>query len=310
MPLHTILRQIDTESVLWGILQLAETLTQLVERSLSVHMALSMDCIFVSRSGDWKLGLLQYCFTLDELKSSATEYKNGSGMPLVIPPEIKMARGSISVELLPLVQAFGFGPLVQSIFKDRGKQMPQKMSQFVRRLAATQLQNRIPIAQFIKIGSQPSGFFSCDAVKFNQLMRDLHLLTSPERELFFEMLEQKIDSIPVDVASFRLLPRLKELIQLDKDNIAALRAIIDVSTEADAEALRDYAEPALIISFQSQDRVVRRCLLEHMNEVIKIVSEKTVNDKLFANYMTGLGDNDQVIRDLSVRAIVHLAPKV
>ena len=62
--------------------------------------------------------------------------------------------------------------------------------------------------------------------------------------------------------------------------------------------------------FASPDRSLRRNLLEHLAVILARVDPATVNDKIFPLVADGFEDKSPILREMTVKAVLTLAPKL
>ena len=68
--------------------------------------------------------------------------------------------------------------------------------------------------------------------------------------------------------------------------------------------------PILIKLFASNDRNARFKLLNQIETFVQHLSDKVVNEEIFPQIQNGFIDQEPMIREKSVIAMIHLAPKL
>jgi SCY1-like protein 1 len=68
--------------------------------------------------------------------------------------------------------------------------------------------------------------------------------------------------------------------------------------------------PSIVKWFGSQDINLKMNLLQNLEHFIEYLSNSVVNDQIFPNVATGFDNPSPVIRELTVRAMLQIIPKV
>jgi SCY1-like protein 1 len=102
----------------------------------------------------------------------------------------------------------------------------------------------------------------------------------------------EIDYFPSPVGSKVIQPYLKTASHLSDDEYKTI------------------VIPTLIKLFGSTDRSIRLSLLEGLPFYIHHLSERTLNEVIFQHVASGFTDASPVVREQTVKSMVHLASKV
>jgi len=68
--------------------------------------------------------------------------------------------------------------------------------------------------------------------------------------------------------------------------------------------------PCVVKLFGSTDRATRVRLLQQLENIADHLLPNTVNEKIFPNIISGFMDTNPTVREQTVKAMLHLAPKL
>ncbi|CAJ2650220.1 unnamed protein product [Trifolium pratense] len=121
------------------------------------------------------------------------------------------------------------------------------------------------------------------------------------------------DSVEKDTF-FRKLPNLAE--QLPRQIVVkeaaapALTALLKMGSLLSAEEFRVEVLPTIIKLFASNDRAVRVSLLQHIDQYRESLSAQAVDEQVYPHVATGFSNTSAFLRELALKSMLVLAPKV
>ena len=74
--------------------------------------------------------------------------------------------------------------------------------------------------------------------------------------------------------------------------------------------MQEQVVPTVVKLFGNADRAMRIPLLERLPALVPHLSSKVLNDSVFQHVSNGFVDTSPVLRELTVKAMVPLAPKL
>ena len=90
----------------------------------------------------------------------------------------------------------------------------------------------------------------------------------------------------------------------------ALEPLLQIGSILTDDEMQNLVVPTLVKLFASTDRAMRIPLLERLPGLVDHLTPKTVNEGVFQNVALGFVDTSPIVRELTVKAIVPLAPKL
>ncbi|THD27748.1 N terminal kinase protein like [Fasciola hepatica] len=307
----------------WGLHQVSRALAFLNDDAKMAHNAVRMDAIFVTSSGEWKLGGLDFVGSVGEPPQSnrtaaGFSHPTQTGNDPYLPPD-----GT-------LVDSWGLGCLIWEIFnpectlRERSQltatsalqRLPKSLVAGYRRLVAIPgtrgVKKRITVAQFLSQlrDAEKDGFFANQYVNTLLFLEEIQLKDSQDKSKFLSGLSEQISNFPDDVCRHKVLPHLLNDLRYGSAGVDALipiLRIIPLLTESDFEAT---VLPCLVQLFASPERATRVRLLEQLPNFVQNLPSKVVESQIFPPVSAGFSDANPLVREATVRAMIHLAPKL
>ncbi|KAF5321514.1 hypothetical protein D9619_001358 [Psilocybe cf. subviscida] len=339
-PLSTVLPQYSNKSaqekedwLLWGLHRISVALTFLNDQCISTHGNISTRAIFLSPSGEWKLGGFElFSNPKDE---AAILYTMGGllpGISSLSPPEVKKSGWSSVKEADPAApDAYALGLLLHAVFNptqpslataepphpppspaSRGA-IPTSIFPHFKKLLNPNPKGRLNAKGFLDIGmSEPSGFFySNRLVRVCAGLDNFPLASDGEKALLLKTLKESASSFPPEFTSYRVLPSLVSALEHGgASGTTILPLLLQFGNNISPDTYPKVILEPIIKLYASPDRGLRLALLEHLPEYVEKLDKKAVSDKIFPHLQTGFADTVAVIREATVKSIILLAPKL
>ncbi|CAH8451405.1 unnamed protein product [Heterobilharzia americana] len=281
----------------WGIHQIAKALVFLNDDGKLAHNGVCLDSVFVTTAGEWKLGALDFVGPVNEPPPSVRQTADfANPTDPYIPSDGR------------LVDSWGLGCLIWEIFnpssilKDRS-QLTE--SSCIKNIPKTLIPDYRRLIAFRK-----GGFLANDYVDTLLFLEEIELKDSQEKSTFLRNLATQVTSFPDDVCRHKILPHLVNGLRYGSAGIDALLPVlrlIPLLTEIDFQL---YVLPCLLKLFSSPERVTRVRLLEHLPDFIQHIKTKVIETQIFTSISSGFTDTHPIVREATVRAMIHLAPKL
>ncbi|KZT24267.1 ARM repeat-containing protein [Neolentinus lepideus HHB14362 ss-1] len=322
------------EWLLWGLHRISVALAFVNGPCASTHGNMRVQSIFISPSGEWKLGGFE---ALSNHKDDMSGYYIGSSLPdsmKYASPEVKKSGWSVLREHDPgALDGYALGLLLNSVFNpsfslppttepphpppvasSRGA-LPAGLFPSFKRLLNPNPKGRLTPKGFLEIGmaetaGEGSGFFANNnLVKICSGLDNFNIASDAEKGMFLRTLKESASSFPPEFACHRVLPSLISALEFGGASAAAILPLVLQMGKNVASA--DYSTQVLAPLtklFASPDRGTRMALIDHMEEYADKLDKKTVTDKIWPHLQTGFTDTVAVIREATVRSIILLAP--
>ncbi|KAJ6593651.1 armadillo-type protein [Mycena capillaripes] len=316
--------------LLWGLHRVSVPLAFLNDSCASTHGNIRVNSIFISPSGEWKLG--GFDLLSNPKEDSAVLYTLGGQLPEAMAwasPEIKKGGWSSLKEHDPAAaDAYALGLLLHAVFNpthplpataspphpppppsSRGS-IPNSVFPSFKKLLNPNPKGRLTAKGFLAIGMADTGFFATNRlVKVCLGLDNFALSSESEKNILLRTLAESANTFPPEFASFRVLPSLVSALEYGGASAATILPLVlrfgkNVSPE-------DY--PTVILAplvklFASPDRGTRMALLDHLPEYADKLDKKTVDSKIFPHLQTGFSDTVAVIREATVKSIILISP--
>lgn len=275
-----------------------------------------MASVVVTDTLDWKL------HGFDILSDHASvEYSPLRDYAFLIGDQYKsaeVAKGEWS--LIPqqppwAVDAWGLGCLMQEVFAGRPmmsvdqlretNHIPEALMKDYQRLLNSQAGKRQNPSRVAK-----SKFLNNQLVDAVNFLENLAVKDSSEKDGFFRKLPSILPALPAPVAERKLLPMLASALEYGGAPASALSCILQIGRGMNEADFAEKVIPSISGLFASNDRAIRRGLLENIDKLAEHMDQKLVEEQVFPNLQSGFTDNNAYIRELTLKSMRCLAPKM
>ncbi|PCH43923.1 ARM repeat-containing protein [Wolfiporia cocos MD-104 SS10] len=322
--------------LIWGLHRVSVALAFVNDSCASTHGNLRVDSIFISASGEWKLGGFEVLSSPKD--DAAVLYTMGSLLPestTYAPPEVKKGGWSATKELTPAAaDSYALGLLIHCAFNpslplpataqpphppptaaSRGA-IPNVLFSSYKRLLNPNPKSRLTAKVFLELGTATtagdgSGFFADNSlVKVCTGLDNFSISNEGEKATFLRTLKESASSFPSEFVSYRVLPSLVSALQFGGASAPAiLPLVMQMGKTVAPENYSSVILVHLVKLFTSPDRGTRLALLEHLPEYAEKLDKKAVVDKIWPHLQTGFSDTVAVIREATVKSIILLSDK-
>ncbi|KAK2467839.1 hypothetical protein APHAL10511_000134 [Amanita phalloides] len=318
--------------LLWGLHRISVALVFLNDTCSSTHGRVCVNSIFITPSGEWKLGGFEMLstprddasvlYTMGSLFSAAAAYA---------PPEVKKQGWHVLKDLNPpAADGYALGVLLHTVFNpshpplattnpphpppsaaSRGS-IPSSIFNPFKKLLNPNPQTRLTPKQLLEIGMSESGFFQSNRlVKVSLGLDNFALSSEAEKSVFLRTLKESASSFPPEFASYRVLPSLVSALEFGGASAAnMLPLVLQFGESVTSEEYSNAVVGPLVKLYSSPDRGTRMALLDHLTDYVDKLDKKTVSDKIWPHLQTGFSDTVAVIREATTKSIIHFSPKL
>ncbi|KAJ4468330.1 hypothetical protein J3R30DRAFT_3662182 [Lentinula aciculospora] len=318
--------------IIWGLHRISVALAFINESCASTHGAIRTKAVFLSPSGEWKLGGFEVLSNPKD--DAAVLYSMGSLLPDNMswaPPEVKKdGWSSLKQAGSPAADAYALGLLLSATFNPghhppataspphppptataRGN-IPAAIFPSYKKLLNPNVKGRLTAKGFLEIGMADSGFFASNRlVKVCLGLDNFALASESEKMILLRTLHESVDSFPSEFATDRVLPSLVSALEYGGASAATIvPLVLRLGKNVPDDKYGDAIIVPVIKLFASPDRGIRMALLDHLPEYADKLDKKTVDGKIFPHLQTGFSDTVAVIREATVKSISLIAPKL
>ncbi|KAG1807572.1 hypothetical protein EV424DRAFT_1474168 [Suillus variegatus] len=323
--------------LIWGLHRISVALAFLNDSASSTHGNVRPNAIFITPSGEWKLGGFE---VLSNPKDDLSViYTMGGLMPDAMacaPPEVKK-EGWSALKDVPVSAADGYalGLLLHAVFNpthpppptaqpphpppqvsSRGA-IPLSVFPSFKKLLNPNAKSRMSPKNLLDIGMAESGGEGHGFFVHNRLVKvcagldGFTLSSESDKASLLRTLKESASSFPPEFVSYRILPCLASALEFGGASAATIvPLVLQFGRNVAPDDYGSVVVAPLVKLFASADRGTRIALLDSLPEFVEKLDKKTVVDKIWPNLQTGFTDTVAVIREATVRAIVLLSPKL
>ncbi|ORY10849.1 armadillo-type protein [Clohesyomyces aquaticus] len=314
-------KSLAEETLKWGLHNVAKTLKFINTDATSVHGCIRPASVFLSESGEWKLGGFEALSSMKEDDAMLPTY--GSLIPdanRYMAPEItKGGWEVIKQNPTHAVDAYNYGTLIFEVFNGgfsgsdqlgQMKSIPPSMHQSYKRLLNPNPKARMSVGQFWDQGRRLGGFFQTPLIQVTDDIESLGLKADAERDELLGKLDEVADDFPADFFKMKVLPELLKSVEFGGGGAKVFGTVMQIGTKLSDEEYEAQITPVVVRLFANPDRAIRVCLLDNLPLMIDRLPQKIVNDKIFPQMVTGFSDVAPVVREQTVKAVLTVVPKL
>ncbi|EGV63480.1 Nuclear aminoacylation-dependent tRNA export pathway component [Yamadazyma tenuis] len=310
-PLSAVLSGSSKDYKVFGINSIANSLEFLNSKCKLVHCNLSVDSVFVSLEGSWKLFGFELMSGVGNMAKNAVSY----GRNLIDLPEELVNSQLCNYEASPQTDSYLLGKFIEA-------NVPQWTSPTIKRLT-TKFRSRLSLEDFL-VKNGPI-FDSNIIIRFNEELNDVKVLNSHDKLGFFkhnlaEYLNGDTSVYPEGLIANKLLPELvsqydqlsrfkpsvnttpEETTQNQELLSIVLNFILKICMNLPSSEFNTKIVPIIKASFGSNDRSVRLTLLNNLSGYRPMLSNPDLQ-AIFPKLVVGIQDSNFIIRELTLNAI-------
>lgn len=169
-----------------------------------------------------------------------------------------------------------------------------------------------------------SSYFATPFIARMDFLENLAVKSSDEKVAFYKDLCANLTALPTSFGVHKVLPALKAVVEfgaaggaknapvkLDPSASHMLPAMVQIGSSLSADEFKDQVLPIIVKLFSCNDRAVRVQLLQMMETFAVHFDAKLVNSAvIFDNLCSGFTDAAPVLRELTVKSMLHIADKL
>ncbi|CAI9772158.1 unnamed protein product [Fraxinus pennsylvanica] len=155
-----------------------------------------------------------------------------------------------------------------------------------------------------------SEYFQNKLVETIHFMEILNLKDSVEKDTFFRKLPNLAEQLPRQIVLKKLLPLLASALEFGSAAAPALTALLKMGSWLSAKDFSLKVLPTVVKLFASNDRAIRVGLLQHIDQFGESLSSQVVDEQVYPHVATGFSDTSAFLRELTLKSILVLAPKL
>lgn len=321
-PLATILAnspsKLDREAVQWGLFTISRALGFLHSSGL-IHGRLNASTVFVTPTGDWKLGGLE-CVTQHTQAATLSQHAASLQDHSYQSPEFSSGRwSSVAAGAPSAVDSWALGCLMYHVHAgsltapdqlQNLSALPKPLLSAYQKLLASNAAARAPAGQ---LPNHPY-FKTSKFIELNLFVENLALKGPLEREAFMSKLPAMMDRLPDGFCTFKILPMLSESIENGAGGSSAFSCVMKMK---DRLSIQDFAKivvkkyAVLWFSNQQIDRGLKVELFNNLNIFVEHLDDSDVNNTIFNSMASAFQDMQApALRDAAVKSVLVISDRL
>ncbi|KAH9060345.1 armadillo-type protein [Lactarius deliciosus] len=321
--------------ILWGLHRITVALSFVHTSCNAAHGTVRISSIFISSTGEWKLGGFELFSDPAEQNAVLVTYAGDLNI-YRMPENEKGGWAALKDGPIAAIDAYALALLIFNLFNPgvshpsfldppynppqpsvRGAIPPSLWPSFKKMLNPNP-KGRITPKALLDVGMAESlgesgGFFGGNRLfKICEGLGNFGLMTDGERANLLRMIKDVTPTLPPTFSTRLILPALLNSLSLTTMTTSA-PSIVPLVVQLGSYVLPDeyktlVLEP-LVKLFSNPDRGTRMALLDALPEFADKLDKQMVSDKIWPNLQTGFTDTIPVLREATVKAIGLLSDK-
>lgn len=326
MPLSEKIKELNLEAsqrneyYAWGLNQIAKAVSFLNNDCKLVHGNVCLTSIVVTQTLDWKLHafdvLSEFDGNLEASNGSMLQYEWLVGSQYKSMELAKSDWALIRKSPPWAIDSWGLGCLIYELFSGmklckteelrNTAAIPKSLLPDYQRLLSSTPSRRLNSSKLV----ENSEYFNNKLVETIQFMEVLNLKDSVEKDIFFRKLPNIVDQLPRQIVLKKLLPLLASALEFGSAASSALTTLLKMGSWLSVDEFSVKVLPSIVKLFASSDRAVRVGLLQHVDQFGESLTAQLVDEQIFPYVATGFSDSSAFLRELTVKSMLVLAPKL
>ncbi|KAH9062370.1 armadillo-type protein [Lactarius vividus] len=321
--------------ILWGLHRITVALSFVHTSCNAAHGTVRISSIFISSTGEWKLGGFELFSDPAEQNAVLVTYAGDLNIHRM-PENEKGGWAALKDGPTAAIDAYALALLIFNLFNPgvshpsfldppynppqpsvRGAIPPSLWPSFKKMLNPNP-KGRLTPKALLDVGMAESlgesgGFFGGNRLfKICEGLGNFGLMTDGERATLLRMIKDVTPTLPPTFSTRLILPALLNSLSLTTMTTSA-PSIVPLVVQLGSYVLPDeyktlVLEP-LVKLFSNPDRGTRMALLDALPEFADKLDKQMVSDKIWPNLQTGFTDTIPVLREATVKAIGLLSDK-
>ncbi|XP_067950673.1 protein-associating with the carboxyl-terminal domain of ezrin-like isoform X2 [Watersipora subatra] len=309
-PLSVCLEYVNRWEITVGLVKILQVLDFLHKTAGFSHNNISLESIYVTPDGSWKLA------RLDCARKQAANTSDYISLIHVL-RDSNIYTGQRSTKTLPPSHCRdinGLGRVCEVLLDHLGDFEEDLLTQFTDIIDAMQSTDPSQVPTAAEVIAQP--LLSNPLVTTLQFIEDIAVKTTKERTKFFSSLVGRLRELPEEViAKVLVKPLLKRFVVENEEACAyVIPVLLTPKLSDEAEGLLSpplfskYVAPVLYKLFTVREHNVRILLLRHFGTYCSLLDVTDLEHYVMPMVLQGLHDIDDSIVALSLRALADLVP--
>ncbi|XP_008782670.1 probable inactive serine/threonine-protein kinase scy1 [Phoenix dactylifera] len=304
----------------WGLHQISKAVSFLNNDCKLVHGNVCLASVVVTQSLDWKLHafdvLSEFDGNSEASNSSMLQFEWLVGSQYKPMELLKSDWAAIRKSPPWALDSWGLGCLIYELFSGTklAKTEELRNTAFIPKSLLPDYQRLLSSAPSRRMNPSKlidnSEYFHNKLVETIQFMEILNLKDSVEKDSFFRKLPNLAEQLPRQIVLKKLLPLLASALEFGSAAAPALTALLKMGSWLSVEEFSVKVLPTIVKLFASNDRAIRVGLLQYIDQFGESLSAQIVDEQVFPHVATGFSDTSAFLRELTLKSMLVLAPKL
>ncbi|KAH8997699.1 armadillo-type protein [Lactarius hatsudake] len=321
--------------ILWGLHRITVALSFVHTSCNAAHGTVRISSIFISSTGEWKLGGFELFSDPAEQNAVLVTYAGDLNIHRM-PENEKGGWAALKDGPIAAIDAYALALLIFNLFNPgvshpsfldppynppqpsvRGAIPPSLWPSFKKMLNPNP-KGRITPNALLDVGMAESlgesgGFFGGNRLfKICEGLGNFGLMTDGERATLLRMIKDVTPTLPPTFSTRLILPALLNSLSLTTMTTSApsiVPLVVQLGSYVLPDEYKTFVLEPLVKLFSNPDRGTRMALLDALPEFADKLDKQMVSDKIWPNLQTGFTDTIPVLREATVKAIGLLSDK-
>eukprot|EP00158_Paraphelidium_tribonemae_P007512 Partr_v1_DN28276_c0_g1_i2_m75984 putative SCY1-like 1 (S. cerevisiae) len=310
------------DCLIWGLFTIASAVGMMNNTASLMHGNIRTSSVFVSQSGEWKLGGMELVSGVNDLESVIVSY--GGSLPdanRYSPPEVRRSGWSVvKSNHVWAVDSWMYGCFLFECFNgvfSRPEQLnsagdiPQAIFPHYQRLIINDPGSRPSVADLLQAGTSPNGFFNNDFIQTALFLENIAVREDTEKIRFFKNIAALTEMFPANFSKYKVLPVLMNALEFGSAGPKILSTILKLGAAHYSE--NEYVDkilPFIGRLFAIPDRNTRVSLLENLPSFADKLDKKTASETIFPQMVNGFNDAAPFMREATLKAVIQIVPQL
>ncbi|XP_061715469.1 protein-associating with the carboxyl-terminal domain of ezrin [Cydia pomonella] len=312
-PLAQVLGSLTPLQICIGLNNILRALVFLHQQAGMSHNNVSMQAIYVTGDGQWKLGGLQYLCSFQELTAAYLKHARIHRYDKAVDPN------EDSQEVTKNVDQYGFAALVDDVFAGHEDDQVPHLKEF-KQYCRNSLQHSNPeMRPSLKEVLQHS-FYNHEFISIYKFLNFLPLKSEEERSEFFSTILETLKCYHEETVAKQLggllLSRLTMLDQTARKDVIPfiLKPKHERSQNCEypgffsISVFKEHVKPRLMQLFGVRDSQIRMLLLTHFSKYVHVFSHEELSQHILPELLLGIKDTDDNLVASTLICLSELVP--
>jgi SCY1-like protein 1 len=305
----------SSEGMLWMVNLLLKALSFLNNEAGVVHGNIRTGSIFLTPSGELKLGGFELAASIKEEESLLVDFNrifNGVSVR-DWPPEVSSPSGSLPWRQLkalpvPAIDSFMLAKCLAEVFQ--GMRVPAEIAAFINSAVDTDPRRRPSAFEFL--GKARRLFQDVQIINVAEKVDTLAVMEIGQREEFLTHISQHAAALPSSFLKYKVVPTLVSMFQVPtaQGSVAGIRLLMSCAASLTEVELQRTIVPVLSSLLAKPNRAIRMTLLEFLEPIIDKLDGRVVQETIYPQIISGFTDGSPALREQTLKTSLILASKL